>query len=247
MEGHGGSGLKNGLCPGEELGDGDGIVGDIAQSRLDDGVTDFVDAVLIREEFVGTESVDHHLGIALSLDEDTLAVLEVDDIHAPISDDDSIGSAERLRYPLGEIELHLNEQHGVAGVGQSLVVAAYDLRDIEIDIFLHLAGVVALRELCNLVVLIIRREMEELLEALGTIGMSESAFTGEVAAGIVDATLKSGSRCAVEPPVRCRGAQESVLAGHSLEGSFFGYQLTILNLELGDGQNECLHLLDGEF
>ena len=97
---------------------------DPAQSRLDYGHPHLIDAVAVSWPEAGTKSVAQHLCVALGIDLDALAVLEVIDLESAYAVDvvhqHCIGGSEAIRNVCSQIEFRLNEQLGVRVLGLGL-------------------------------------------------------------------------------------------------------------------------------
>ena len=188
--------------PGHEVGDGELVVAEVVDAWLSDSHTDTVDAVLETELVVRAKCVDLHLRVLERGDGNALAILEVNDIHSAVGNDDGIGGAEGVGDVLAEVETCLDKELCVGGDGAGGIVLLDDYGCIGIGVLVHFAGVVV-GKLGYLFVFVLGGETEEGFQFLGTVGMCECAFNGKAAAYIGHIGLEVRSGCAVEP---ARGA-----------------------------------------
>ena len=140
-------GVQHLLRPGDEVLVADLARADPAQSRLDYGHPHLVDAVAVSRSKARAKGVAQHLGVALCIDLDALAVLEVIDLESAYAVDvihqHCIGGPEAIRNVCSEIELRLHEQLGVRVLCLGLeIVAIYEI-DIRPYIVEHLGVVKA--------------------------------------------------------------------------------------------------------
>ena len=120
---------------------------DPAKARLDYGHPNLVDAVAVSRSKARAKGVAQHLGVALCIDLDALAVLEV--VHLKGADavdvihQHCIRGPEAIRNVCSQIEFRLHEQLGVRVLGLGLEIVAIYKVDIRPYIVEHLGVVKA--------------------------------------------------------------------------------------------------------
>ena len=147
-------GVQHLLRPGDEVLVADLARADPAQPRLDYGHPHLVYAVAVSRSQAGAKSVTQHLCVALSIDLDAFAILEVVDLQSSDAVDvihqHCIGGPEAIRNVCSQIEFRLNEQLGVRVLDLGLEIVAIYKVDIRPYIVEHLGVVKAeLRGLCG--------------------------------------------------------------------------------------------------
>ena len=140
-------GVQHLLRPGDEVLVAYLARADPAEPRLDYGHPHLVDAVAVSRSKAGAKSVAQHLGVALCIDLDALAILEVIDLQSSDAVDvvhqHCIRGSEAVRDVCSQIEFRLNEQLGVRVLGLGLEIVAIYKVDIRPYIVEHLGIVKA--------------------------------------------------------------------------------------------------------
>ena len=203
--GHLRPGLQFVLRPGFQVFDGYGPGADVFASRLEDGhrhLTDIVESVVHRQS---AERVQLHLRIVLRLDEDSHAVLEVDDVKLVVGNDQAVPGTEAVRHIAGKIQFLLDKNDRVfADLLRRLILLHDELR-IGVGAFLHLVGIV-IRDRA------FASHMESTLQLVFAQRMSRRSFPCRFGPRVFKLKLQPCRRRAVQPPVGAGRGQHSVIS-----------------------------------
>ena len=90
---------------------------------------------------VGAKRIQHHLGIVVTADEHSFAVLIIQDIERSVCDDHTIAGTKAVRYEVAVIQPFLHHDQRVrAGLLDALDLVDDELR-IDVGVALHLLAV----------------------------------------------------------------------------------------------------------
>ena len=176
---------------------------DVLAARLVDGHADVVDVVDVIEQLQRTEGVALHLGIVLRRDQNTKAVLVIDDAECTVSDDDAVGGSEALFYPVGEVHTLFDKDDRV---GAGLLGGFHLFHDegcIAVGAVLHL-GVVPSEVFGRVFDCHAQRLAELVLAKAVRVG----SFGSVVATFILIGLTQSCGRRAMEPTFRRRCGED---------------------------------------
>ena len=179
---------------------------DVGASGLVDGHADGVDVVDAVEQLQRTESVQLHLRVVVSLDQNASAVLVVHDVQRPVCNDDAVAGAEALLDVLGVVEPLFDQDHRVRAGLLGLLDQLHYKGHIPVGTFLHF-GIVPSKVFGR--VPCFHTESRPELELTESVGVG--TFGCEIAAFVVVAFTEPCRRWAVEPPVRRRCREKCVL------------------------------------
>ena len=130
-------GLHHGLRPVEQLLDGGLPHADVALTRLVDDQAHPADLVDHAVGGQGAEGVQHKLRVVLGADFDAFAVLEVDEGHGAVADDEGVAGAEPVRDDVGEVDALLDGEEragaGLLGAGEF----GHDVVGVVVGVGLH--------------------------------------------------------------------------------------------------------------
>ena len=196
-------GLEDIFRPGVQLVHRDGPGGHILPAGLVDAHAHLSDVVEGVKQPERAQGIQHHLGILLGLNQNALAVLEVDDVEQLVRHDDAVPGAEAFRDPAGEVQPLLDEDQRVGalklGLGELL---QYELH-IAICVSVHLITVILGHRLTG-------AHLQSAAELVFAESVGGGAFGSGLRLPVGKLPLQTGGGGTVHPTVGTGGGEDGV-------------------------------------
>lgn len=144
-------------------------------------------------------TIQHHLRIFLGIYQNSLAVLEIDNVEELVCHDEAVAGAEAVRHIAGEVQPLLNEHLGVRAVLPGFLDGFQNEFQVAVRVHLHFVGVVLADRAGG-------AHLQCLAELVFRQRMSGSPFCGSFRFSVLKLQFQPCGWIAVKPAVggRCR-------------------------------------------
>ena len=173
---------------------------DVSAPGLEDRHLDGFDIIDPVIDIQGSERIAHHLRVVIGINEDTEAILKINDVKHLICNDQTVAGSESFRYPSGKIQSLLNEDFRIFAVFSGFLKLLHNIGTI----FVGTVGHFLIK-----VVQVFRRIRRIPSECCKHLVFAECMCIGSLlgvgAALVIRFRTEFCAGRAVQPPVACGG------------------------------------------